>query len=401
MPSTTELRQDLALARAHTDELFQLLDPAAMYDRPIPERHRIIFYLGHLEAFDWNQIARLNLNTPSFNPEFDRLFEAGIDPEPGKAPSDRASDWPKLSEVLDYKNRVRETVDKLWDNASPDVRQMAVEHREMHAETFSYMLHNLEHDKKHNKSGGRASENFMAVGEHRPEMVSIPSGDATLGKRTGEGFGWDNEFQQVTCNVPAFAIGKYKITNGEYLEFLNEGAGTRNCVPHYWVRRDGDWFYRGMFEEIPLPLDWPVYVSRQEAAAFAEWKGKSLPTEAQFHRAAYGMPNGTPTTARGNFDYHRWDPIPVNASPESDSAFGVSQLVGNGWECTSTIFAPFDGFEPLPTYPGYSANFFDNDHYVVKGASPRTSSRLVRPSFRNWFRPDYRYTYTTFRLVEN
>ncbi|MDQ6664777.1 MAG: ergothioneine biosynthesis protein EgtB, partial [Acidobacteriota bacterium] len=56
---------------------------------------------------------------------------------------------------------------------------------------------------------------------------------------------------------------------------------------------------------------------------------------------------------------------------------------------------------PSPTYPGYSANFFDNSHYVVKGASPRTSSRLVRPSFRNWFRNEYPYTYTTFRLVEN
>ncbi|MDQ6666384.1 MAG: formylglycine-generating enzyme family protein, partial [Acidobacteriota bacterium] len=394
MPSTSELRQDLALARAHTDELFQLLDPAAMYDRPIPERHRIIFYLGHLEAFDWNQIARLELDTPSFHPKFDQLFEAGIDPEPGKAPADKPSDWPKLREVADYKNRVRETVDGLWDNASPDVRQMAIEHREMHAETFCYMLHNLEHEKKRDKNAARASDTVAEATGHRPEMISIPSGDAILGKRTGDGFGWDNEFQQVIRNVPAFAIGKYKITNGEYLEFVNEGAAARHYVPHYWVRRDGNWFYRGMFEEIPLPLDWPVYVSRQEAAAYAEWKGKSLPTEAQFQRAAYGTArgtpdgttNGTPATARGNFDYERWEPVPVNGSPESDSAFGVSQLVGNGWEATSTVFAPFEGFAPSPTYPGYSANFFDNSHYVVKGASPRTSSRLVRPSFRNWFR---------------
>ncbi|MDQ2898998.1 MAG: SUMF1/EgtB/PvdO family nonheme iron enzyme [Acidobacteriota bacterium] len=380
---------NLALSRAHTDELFQLLDPAAMYDRPIPERHRIVFYLGHLEAFDWSQIAQFDLNTPSFHPEFDRLFEAGIDPEPGKAPGDQPSDWPKLREVLDYKNRVRETVDHLWDNASPDARQMVIEHREMHAETFAYMLHNLEHEKK----ATPASHAAPAVGEHRPQMLAIPPGVATLGKRTGEGFGWDNEFQQVSQAIPAFAIGKYKITNGQYLDFVNEGAS----APHFWLRRDDSWFYRGMFAEIPLALDWPVYVSQKEAAAYAQWKGKALPTEAQFHRAAHGVPHG----AAGNFDYARWEPIPVNASPESDSAFGVSQLVGNGWELTSTPFAPFDGFAPHPTYPGYSANFFDNQHYVVKGASPRTSSRLVRPSFRNWFRPEYPYTYTTFRLVEN
>ena len=65
-------------ARAQTDALFQLLAPGAIYDRPIPERHRLVFYLGHLEAFDWNQIGRGYLNLPSFHPEFDKLFEFGI-----------------------------------------------------------------------------------------------------------------------------------------------------------------------------------------------------------------------------------------------------------------------------------------------------------------------------------
>ena len=37
-----------------TDKLFELVRPESLYARPIPERHRIIFYLGHLEAFDWN-----------------------------------------------------------------------------------------------------------------------------------------------------------------------------------------------------------------------------------------------------------------------------------------------------------------------------------------------------------
>jgi formylglycine-generating enzyme required for sulfatase activity len=75
-------------------------------------------------------------------------------------------------------------------------------------------------------------------------------------------------------------------------------------------------------------------------------------------------------------------------------------LVGNGWEWTRTPFGPFPGFEPFPTYPGYSANFFDNGHYVLKGASPVTDRSLVRPTFRNWFRPHYPYAYTAFRLVE-
>jgi formylglycine-generating enzyme required for sulfatase activity len=91
----------------------------------------------------------------------------------------------------------------------------------------------------------------------------------------------------------------------------------------------------------------------------------------------------------------------VDATPAGDSARGVSQLIGNGWEWTSTLFGPFPGFQPFPFYPGYSRNFFDEEHYVLKGASPRTASCFLRRSFRNWFRPDYPHVYATFRLVEN
>jgi formylglycine-generating enzyme required for sulfatase activity len=75
-------------------------------------------------------------------------------------------------------------------------------------------------------------------------------------------------------------------------------------------------------------------------------------------------------------------------------------MTGNGWEWTSDIFAPFEGFEPHPHYPGYSADFFDGGHYVLKGASPRTADLLTRPSFRNWFRPEYPHMYAGFRLVD-
>ena len=44
----------LRQARAETDRLFQQVKPEFLYERPIPERHRIVFYVGHLEAFDWN-----------------------------------------------------------------------------------------------------------------------------------------------------------------------------------------------------------------------------------------------------------------------------------------------------------------------------------------------------------
>ena len=76
-------------------------------------------------------------------------------------------------------------------------------------------------------------------------------------------------------------------------------------------------------------------------------------------------------------------------------------LVGNGWEWTSTEFAPFAGFSPMQSYPQYSADFFDGKHYIVKGASPVTSRNLVRRSLRNWYRADYPYVYATFRTVRS
>jgi gamma-glutamyl hercynylcysteine S-oxide synthase len=166
-----------------------------------------------------------------------------------------------------------------------------------------------------------------------------------------------------------------------------------------------------MFELIPLPMAWPVYVSHAEARAYAAWRDARLPTEAEFHRSAYASPDGTDRifpwgtgaadNTRGTFDFIGWDPTSVGAHPAGRSAWGIDDLVGNGWEWTSSIFSPFPGFRPMASYPEYSADFFDGDHFVMKGASPATARELIRPTFRNWFRPRYPYVYATFRLVRS
>jgi len=196
--------------------------------------------------------------------------------------------------------------------------------------------------------------------------------------------------------VPELAIDRYKVTNADYLEFVRAGGSP----PLFWKKlssKKGDeWTYRTMFDEILLPLDWPVYVSHAEASAYAHWVGKELPTEAEWQRAACGAPRV------GNFGGERWDPVPVTAFDRHVSgqgAPGVEDMRGNGWEWTSTVFAPFAGFKPFPFYPGYSANFFDGQHYVMKGGSARTAACMMRPSFRNWFQPNYPYVYAGFRCV--
>jgi len=403
--ATANLIQELHSARLESDRLFSILKREAVYERPIPERHRVIFYIGHLDGFDSIQICREALGMRSPEPELDALFQAGIDPDSAHLPADKPSDWPALGRVEAYVDHCRTSVDKNLERAPEDVVCMAVEHRQMHLETLTYMFHNLRYEMKSVPKGPHSDRSPRP--EIQNEWRDIAEGEAILGRPHDGSFGWDNEYAEVRTNVPAFQMQRYSVTNGEYLRFVNDGAS----MPHFWRERAGALYYAGMFHDIPLPLDWPVYVTQLEAEAYAKWVGKSLPTEQQFHRAAYGSPslensqypwgNRAPTHRAGNFDFKFWDPEPVDATPAGDSGFGVSQLVGNGWEWTSTAFGPFPGFKPRDTYPGYSANFFDGEHYVIKGGSPRTAARLLRSSFRNWFRRDYRYVYATFRCVQN
>ncbi|MDD9820761.1 MAG: SUMF1/EgtB/PvdO family nonheme iron enzyme [Nitrospira sp.] len=399
MPNSVEIRKELSAARACTDRIVSLFKPETLYERPIPERHRVIFYVGHLEAFDWNQICRWTLGQSSFHPTFDALFEAGIDPEVGSGRDDTPEEWPSIEAVQRYNAKAREAVDRALDEAPETILRMAIEHRWMHAETTAYLLHHASHS-------GKMSPSIPPCPEYptpRHTLIDIPDGMVTLGRE--DGFGWDNEFGAHHVDVPAFAISQYKVTNEQYLCFVNEGGP----VPPFWIRRGDRWYVRTMFEDIVLPPHWPVYVSLKDAMAYAQWAGCSLPTEAQFHRAAYGVPAGEeraypwgnqgPNGVHGNFHFRSWDPVPVTANPQSDSAFGVSQLVGNGWEWTSTPFHPFEGFQSYPTYPGYSARFFDDDHFIVKGAAPATATCLLRRSFRNWFRQGYPHAHAGFRCV--
>lgn len=430
-------------ARRRSDALFGVVRADSLYERPIPERHRIIFYVGHVEAFDWNLLHENIFGLKSFHPEFDRLFAFGIDPVSGGLPSDQPSDWPSLDAVHNYVNRIRAVLDeKLADGALESHFQtrdgfpvdtllnVAIEHRLMHVETLAYMWHQLSLDKKV-WQGGPPQNLDNAPVVHR--MVEVLAGEVTLGLRRGsETFGWDNEYEAHAVDVPAFAIDRYKVTNRQYLEFMAAGGYETRCFwsdedwnwrtahgishPVFWKKAGDHWLYRTMFDEVPLPLGWPVYVSHAEASAYARWAGKSLPTEAEWHRAAYAAPGGrerlypwgreAPSTRfgnprLGNFDFQRWNPTPVNASPEGQSAFGVDDMLGNGWEWTSTVFAPFPGFEPFPFYRGYSADFFDGKHFVMKGGSARTAACMLRPTFRNWFQAHYQYVYAGFRCVRH
>lgn len=421
--------------RRRSRELFDLVRPEAYLDRPIALRNPIAFYEGHLPVFSVNTLLKRGLGQPGIDARFETLFERGIDPEDESAVPGALSAWPVRSEIQAYAReadrRILDAIarEDLENDSHPVLRGglglfTILEHEPMHQETLGYMWHRLPFEKKIRPAGYAQPPGDAP--QPAPRRVRIPAGRATLGAREGEiPFGWDNEFPALSVDVPAFEIDVHDVTNADYLDFVESGGYRREDLwssegwlwlresatehPAFWERRGGSWVWRGMFEEVPLPAAWPVYVSHAEASAFARWKGARLPTEPEFHRAAYGTPAGQqrahpwgdvpPDATRGHFDFASWEPSPAGSHPAGQSAWGVHDLVGNGWEWTSTVFAPHPGFRPMASYPQYSADFFDGRHYVMKGASPATGSELLRPSFRNWFRANYPYVYATFRCT--
>ena len=399
--------------RQRTQSLFAIPSDDAWYDRPIPLRNPIVFYEGHLPAFAVNTLVKLAHRREGVDRELEVLFARGIDPEDATALRDPSTAWPSRERVKAFVEACDALVEDALRNAPlSDERVPALrggeavftilEHEAMHQETLAYLLHALPHEKKRRGP-------FMDVPRVRLAQtaapVRIPAGRVTLGQSRAS-YGWDNEFPATVVDVDAFAIDSFSVTNGEYLEYV-EATGA--APPHFWLRGEREWYWRGMFEPSPLDPEAPVYVTHDEAARFAKWKNKRLPSEAEFHRAAFGTPDGEeralpwgdslPDASRGNFDFRSFDPVPVGSYPAGASAWGVHDLIGNGWEWTSTLFSGFDGFVPMPSYQQYSVDFFDGAHYVLKGASPVTPHELIRRSFRNWFRPSYPYVFARFRCV--
>jgi gamma-glutamyl hercynylcysteine S-oxide synthase len=405
--------------RARSRGLFNLLAPDAYYTRPISLRNPVVFYEGHLPAFSVIALIKRGLDRPGVDERLEALFARGIDPEDERAAAGASSAsavWPSRDEVQAYARRADAAILDVLRTAPldsigrPVMRRLeavyaALEHEQMHQETLMYMWHQLPYELKRMPDGYRPDP-----GGEPPSRkeVRIPAGSANLGADPlRDPFWWDNEYPPFDVEVSSFDIDVFPVTNRDFLAFVEAG----HQPPHFWARRDGTWVWRGMFEELPLPMAWPAWVTWQEADAYARWKGRRLPTEAEYHRATFGDPSGVErafpwgedppddTIRRGVFDFASFDPAPVGGCPAGASAWGVQDLVGDGWEWTSTVFAGFPGFEPMASYPEYSADFFDGRHYVMKGASPVTPRDLVRRSFRNWFRPDYPYVFAKFRTV--
>ena len=183
----------------------------------------------------------------------------------------------------------------------------------MHQETLLYMWHRLPFEQKRRPAGYAPRDRRRDAAPS--EWVDVPGGRATLGVDRGAiPFGWDNEFPRLRVDVPAFSIDGTTSPTPRSSNSSTPAATATAVVARRglgWVSRTASstrcsgsgttarWYWRGMFELMPLPLSWPVYVSQAEAAAYARWRGARLPTEAEFQRAAFGRRDGERAVIHG------------------------------------------------------------------------------------------------------
>jgi len=250
----------------------------------------------------------------------------------------------------------------------------------------------------------------------RNEMIRVEGGSTIIGKpKESDTYGWDNEFGHEEVTVQPFEASKFLITNSEYLEFYNAGGfnnkefwsdegwewklTTNTIHPKFWVPTDTGMNYRLMFDEIPLPLDFPVEVNQFEAHAYCRWKGEGirLLTEPELHIIGHDQLEIDCTfSEQWNLNMKFGSPTPVGHFGEN--SLGFADLFGNVWERLDQYFYPLPGFKIHFLYENYSEPYFDNEHTMMLGGCWASSGTSASRYYRNWFRK-YFYQHAGFRIA--
>ena len=333
-----------------------------------------IWELGHIAWFQefWTQRGG-NPDAPSLLRHADRWYDSS------RVTHDTrwTLDLPDIAATRAYMEDVVTRSEALLDQDAPGdevfyFAQLALFHQDMHNEAFTYTLHTL----------GLPMPGLLDTPVPGPGGdIAIPESTFRMGSPRGEGFVFDNEKWAHEVRVPAFHISRRVTTNGEFAAFVEAGGYARrefwseagwsareqaalDC-PRYWKRGSGNWLLRRFDQWISLPQDEAViHVSAHEAGAYCEWAERRLPTEAEWECAAKHH--------SGAFSY------------------------GQAWEWTSSRFLPYAGFAADP-YKDYSEPWFVEEHRVLRGGSFATPRHMMRPAFRNFFKPDRADMFCGFR----
>ncbi|MFA6109587.1 MAG: SUMF1/EgtB/PvdO family nonheme iron enzyme [Candidatus Latescibacterota bacterium] len=227
----------------------------------------------------------------------------------------------------------------------------------------------------------------------RPEgMVRLESSRVTLGPDPTDPVHSPGH----PVEVPAFWIDRYEVTVAEYAAFLNRGGSDEHYhefmqVPELCgLVQDGP----GRYHVLPGREDYPiVFVTQEDAAAYAASLGKTLPTEAMWERAARGAEGRTYpwgesplTPERANYDFHYGGTLPVGSLPAGATPEGIHDLAGNVKEWTASRFTPYPGGAPYEhwfNFPFFAPPYPEKTwSWVSRGGSWSSQEKTMASAYR-------------------
>ena len=387
---TKDLREFYSEVRAFTEKLCEPLEIEDYIPQPIVDVSPPKWNIAHTTWIFEEMILKKHVrNYKVFDENFGFLFNSYYNSVGDRTARDHrgALSRPTVKQVFAYRKYVDEQMLSLLEDegqhANPqlaDLVLLGLNHEQQHQELF---LTDLKYTFSTNPLFPVYREDFAVeeqVESGAGSFVEIEGGVREIGFE-GDGFCFDNELARHKVYLNDFAISDRLVTNGEFAEFIDAGGYTdfrlwhsegwdwvnQNAVesPLYWHERAAGWSHFSLAGLRTLPLDAPVcHVSYYEAAAFAEWKGMRLPTEAEWE------------TANNNFDW------------------------GQRWEWTNSAYLPYPGFAKAAGAVGeYNGKFMINQ-MVLRGASVVTPKGHSRPTYRNFFHPHLRWQFTGIRLAK-
>ena len=431
---TEAKREDIRSYFHNTYDIFEkifevLKSDEVFYKKSEPTRHPMIFYFGHTATFFINKLINMKIIKERINPRFESIFAVGVDEMAWDDVQSSNYSWPSVDEVREYRKKVREVVDELImslpltlpiaQDSAMWIVLMGIEHERIHIET-SLVLHRqipLEFVKEV-KEFDICTHSSNAP---KNEMIDLRGKTVVLGKDLSHNlYGWDNEYGRYSEIVNDFSVSKYLVSNGEFMEFVQDGgyeneefwddegrkflaiSGAKH--PTFWVKEDSGYRYRTLSRLIDLPLDWPVDVNALEAEAFCRYKSKkdgvvySLPSEAEYcivyeNAGLKDVPELHQSRANLNF-YHYFSSCPINEFGHN----GIYDVVGNVWQWSRTPIFGFDGFRVHEAYDDFSTPTFDNKHALILGSSWASSGNLIMKHSRYAFRKHF-FQNAGFRYV--
>ena len=409
----------------------QLKSDDVFYHRGDPLRHVLLFYLGHTAVFFINKLFLAKIIDTRINPEFESIFAIGVDEMSWDDLNEKNYNWPAVSAVREYRDKAKKLITDVILNAPLNlpitwkdefwIILMGIEHERIHLETSSVLIRQLSLDKVVSGVFGKICNEIGNAPLNN--LLPVSGAEIKLGKPAEHPFyGWDNEYGHYIENVEDFQASQFLISNGEFLEFVNDGGyhnpdfwteegwNWKNYkqaeMPLFWRKNGTDFKLRLVAEEIPMPWNWPAEVNYLEANAYCNWKtareGKTfrLPTEAEWHRLVdyCNVPDKKEwETAPGNINLEYFaSPCPVDKFKTGD----FYDVVGNVWQWTETPITGYAGFKVHPLYDDFSTPTFDGKHNLIKGGSwistGNEATRHARYAFRRHF-----YQHAGFRVVQS